>query len=229
MLQSWIALAEKYSIKWFLSDGGLIGREDLSFAFFFFKYIVAHSPAHLFPPLGSARHMGFVPYDWDLDVILFPDSLEDFVRSLLTEEATLPIFLARDYDSKYIRIDEQSKVYSVELPSNVEEIPSVFKEGCKEGPCWAEVEPVAKIRHKRSCYGLPWTGGYAVNVFLLSPPDTPELTTCVVEEMSVPCPVDIEGWLRREVGDDWLIPHDILNSTNIMKASNPFLSCADIQ
>jgi len=163
--------------------------------------------------------------------MVLPESLEDFVRALLTED--LPMSLSRSYEHSYIRIDDTSKMYFINLPPDWNEIPSSFKggsegeAGCSEG-CWTGVGLVSKLRHNRSCYGGPWTGGYVADVYVLPPAETPQLTTCTLEGMMVPCPANIDAWVTKEFGSNWVVPQDSQDNMDILKLSNPFMACDEL-
>jgi len=218
MMRSWIPLAEKHNIKWFLMSGPLIGLPlslSLSLLFIFI--------------IGSVRHEGFVPYDPDIDIMLLPESFNRTVQALLEEEDNLSIFIERDWKHPYLKIDDDNKMFYTNLPSNYSDIPSYFIEGCKE-ECWNGRGLVLKVRHKRSCYGKDWVGGYTLDVFVLPPRDIPDrFKGCFIEGMKVPCPADTNAWLSREIGSDWLIPRDDPEKVDVLKMSNPFKSCGELK
>lgn len=169
-----------------------------------------------------------MPYDPDLDVMLLPESLNDTVQYLLLEEDTLPIYIERDWQHPYVKIDDDQRLFYINLPEDHAEIPPFFREGCNEF-CWEGKGLVLKVRHRHSCYGKPWVGGYTLDIFVLPPQDMPvQLKSCFLEGMKMPCPSDPNAWLTREIGSDWNIPLDNPEKVDVLKVSNPFKSCSEM-
>ena len=176
-----------------------------------------------------------MPYDPDLSIVVYAESLEAAAQYLVEEQDSLPFMLER-YNHPLIKVLEDSPRSDVQvtLPSDLSQIESYFKIGCMQDCRRAEVGPALKLRHKRSCYesSSDSRGGYPLSIFIHPPNDLPpyhSLETCLLDGLKVPCPPKRDEWLQREFGANWRIPPGDLTKVYFLRHSDPHLPCEGLQ
>ena len=175
-----------------------------------------------------------MPYDPDLSIVVYAESLEAAAQYLVEEQDSLPFMLER-YNHPLIKVLEDSPRSDVQvtLPSDLSQIESYFKIGCMQDCRRAEVGPALKLRHKRSCYesSSDSRGGYPLSIFIHPPNDLPpyhSLETCLLDGLKVPCPPKRDEWLQREFGANWRISPGDLTKVYFLRHSDPLLPCEGV-